>query len=109
MTVSEFSKKYELKPLSLGSDCEIQGGFTGDLLSWVMSNAQENTAWFTVMGNINAIAVASLNEIACIVLCQGSNIMPDALNKAKEEGINIFSTPKSCFEMCGLLYGDLKN
>ncbi len=107
MTVNEFSKKYELTPLSLGENIEIHGGFTGDLLSWVMANARENNAWFTVMGNINAVAVASLNEIACIVMCQDSNMMPDALEKAKEECINVFSTKKSCFEMCGLLYNEL--
>lgn len=107
MTVFEFGEKFNLKMLNKGTDREIVGGFCGDLLSWVMANAQENNVWFTVMGNINSIAVASLNDVACIVLCQGSSVNPDALKKATEEGINILSTEKSMFEMSGLLYKEL--
>lgn len=109
MKVTQLCKLLDLKCLSEGTDTEITGGFCGDLLSWVMSNAQSQTAWFTVMGNINAIAVASLNDIACIVLCQNSQIQENALQKAIEEKIYVFSTEKSAFECCGILYQNLKN
>lgn len=108
MTVKEFSEKYNLKYLSQGEDREITGGFCGDLLSWVMANAREGHAWFSVMGNINAVAVASLNEVACLVLCQGSALNPDAAKRAEMEGINILSTDIDCFELAGKLYKDLK-
>jgi hypothetical protein len=39
---------------------EITGGYTGDLLSWVMGRASCGNAWITIMSNINIIAVASL-------------------------------------------------
>lgn len=107
MTVFEFCKKYGLKTLSQGEDTQISGGFCGDLLSWVMANAEAGCVWFTVMGNINSVAVASLNEIGAIVLCQGSRMMPDRLEKAAEEGINVFSSPLSCFELAGKLYQDI--
>ena len=108
MTVKEFSEKYGLKYLSEGEDRAIEGGFCGDLLSWVMANAGENHAWLSVMGNINAVAVASLNDVACLVLCQGSALNRDAEQRAKMEGINILSTQMSCFELAGKLYEDLK-
>ena len=108
MTVSEFIKKYDLKVLSQGEDRPIEGGFCGDLLSWVMANARENNVWFSVMGNINAIAVASLNEVACLVLCQGSALAPEARQRARMEGITVLSTQTSCFEMAGMLYKDLE-
>ena len=107
MTVKEYIAKASLKVLSEGEDRTINGGFCGDLLSWVMANARTDNVWFTVMGNINAVAVASLNDVACIVLCQNSRIMDNALEKAKEEGIWVLSTEKSCFEMAGELYSIL--
>ena len=104
MTIKEYIDRFSLKVLSEGEDRTIKGGFCGDLLSWVMANARMDEAWFTVMGNINAVAVASLNDVACIVLCQNSRIMDNALEKAREEGIWVLSTPESCFEMAGSLY-----
>ncbi|MEG0091081.1 MAG: hypothetical protein RR846_04420 [Oscillospiraceae bacterium] len=104
MTVWQLQQKFNFSYLSKGEDKEIVGGFCGDLLSWVMANAQTDNVWFTVMGNINAIAVASLNDVACIVLCQSSQINDDALAKAKEEGITVLSTDLPTFVACGKFY-----
>lgn len=108
MTVSEFANKYSLKPLTRIADRQIDCGFCGDLLSRAMGYCPENSAWFTVMGNINAIAVASLKDVACIVLCRGGAVQPDALEKAGEEGINILSSSAPAWELAGRLYMDLK-
>ena len=107
MTFIEFCEKYGLKPLSKGEDREIAGGFAGDLHSWAMAKCEENFAWFTIMGNINTVAVASLNDVAGVVLCQNSPMNRQALETAQEEGITIYATDKSMFEMCGLLYNEL--
>ena len=107
MTFIEFCEKYNLKQLSKGEDKVIEGGFAGDLHSWAMANAHENYAWFTIMGNINTVAVASLNDVAGVVLCQNSPMNRQALEKAQEEGITIYATDKSMFEMSGLLYNEL--
>lgn len=104
MTTTQLVTELKLSVLSQGQETEIHGGFCGDLLSWVMANARENNVWFTVMGNINAVAVASLNDVSCMVLCQGSSLNADALDKAIEEGINIFSTNMSIFEAAGKFY-----
>ena len=58
-------------------DKEIRGGFCGDLLSWAMGRAGEGCAWCTVMGSINAVAVASLADAALIVLCHDAVLMED--------------------------------
>ena len=107
MTFFEFCEKYNLELIATGEDREIKGGFCGDLHSWAMANAHEDFAWFTIMGNINTVAVASLNDVAGVVLCQNSPMNRAALEKAQEEGINLFSTDKSMFEMCGLLYNEI--
>ncbi len=76
----------------------ITGGFCGDLLSWVMGRASSGDCWFTVMGNLNTIAVATLADVAAVVLCQGVTLPDDALEKAKEEGINVYYTDLSVYE-----------
>ena len=93
MTVKQLQELLNLKCISEGSeDRELEGGFCGDLLSWVMGYGEYGQAWFTIMGNINAVAVAALHDVGCMVICQNSQINEDALAKAKEEGIWVFST-----------------
>lgn len=77
---------------------EICGGFCGDLLSWVMGNAVKAQVWFTVMGNTNAIAVASLTGVAAIVLCNDAVLQNDAKEKAKEQSIAVFTTSMPEYE-----------
>ena len=69
MTVRDLAERLQLKILAGedATDRDVQGCYTGDLLSWVMGRAQEGDAWLTVMGNINAIAVATLADTACII------------------------------------------
>ena len=50
---------------------EVTGGYAGDLLSFVMGRAPENSAWYTVMTNVNVAAVAVLTDVAVVVLCEG--------------------------------------
>ena len=76
----------------------VTGVFTGDLPSWAMGRAKEGDIWFTVMGNLNTVAVASLSDVACVVLCEGISMDEPGLAKAKEQGINICSVPSPIFE-----------
>ncbi|NLL91529.1 MAG: hypothetical protein GX222_03810 [Ruminococcaceae bacterium] len=94
------SDLYELgfSEISHSRDREITGGFCGDLLSWVMGRAKEGDLWFTIMGNINTIAVASLTDVSAVVFCEGVTAAEDVINKAGEEGINLFSTELPVFE-----------
>lgn len=77
---------------------EVHGGFCGDLLSWAMGRAQEGDAWCTVMGSVNAVAVASLADTALLVLCHDAALMDDAKARAEERGINIACTSTPEFE-----------
>ena len=73
MNVKEFAEKLDLKVLVEGdTEREITGCYIGDLLSWVMGRAPEDSAWLTVMGNINSIAVATLADVSCIVLVENA-------------------------------------
>lgn len=86
------------KPEVEAESREITSVYCADLLSWAMGRAPEGGAWCTVMGNVNAVAVASLADVATIILCEGATLDPDAAAKAKQQGVNIFSTPLPAFE-----------
>lgn len=98
MTTEELAGKCGFADLSGAPSREIRGAFSGDLLSWAMSRVREGDAWFTVMGNINSIAVAVLSGCACIVLCHGIQPDADALDRARKEGIVLLATELTEYE-----------
>ncbi len=89
-------------------DKEIKGGYTGDLLSWVMGRVCEGDAWITIMSNINIVAVASLSDIACIILAENVTLDDNVLDTAKSKSINILSSEKSSYEIAQMLGALLK-
>ena len=82
---------------------EIESGYVGDLLSWVMANADNGCAWVTIQTHINIVAVASLLEMACIIIPEGAEVEPDALEKATEEDIPLIITELNAYEVCTFL------
>lgn len=100
MTVKDLQEKLNLKILVGDENSlqnEIDGCYCGDLLSWVMSRAQENDVWLTVMGNRNTIAVASLAGVACIVLCEESELDDDAKERAEQQGVAVLSATDNIY------------
>lgn len=99
MTVKELSENLDLKLLagSAGLQNNVTGCYIGDLLSWVMGKATEGDAWITVMGNINAIAVATLTDSACIILTDNAALDDNAKARADTQGIPILLTEHSSY------------
>ena len=69
-----------------------------DLLSIAMGNVPADSAWVTVMGNMNTLAVSSLTDCACVIFACG--VKPDEmmLKRAAKENITLFTTDLSVFE-----------
>ncbi len=108
MTVKDFSEKASLVALCLPEgDREITGGYVGDLLSWVMGRAKAGDAWLTIMSNQNILAVASLADVACIILTEGVTLEQDVLRLAEQKGINVLSSQKDSFSVAALLSSEL--
>lgn len=100
MKVNELIEKLSLEVLCEGkTDSEITGCYSGDLLSWVMSKAKEGDVWLTVMGNINAIAVAVLCDCACIILTDKAALDEEAKNKAELQGVTVLRSEMSAYEL----------
>ena len=101
MNVRELKDKAGLEVLTLpDGEKEVTGGYAGDLLSWVMGRADEGDAWVTIMSNINVVAVASLRDVACVILAENSDIDKETLEKAEDEGVNILRSKKNTFALC---------
>ncbi len=71
----------------------------GDLLSWVMGRAPADSAWLTVMGNINSIAVATLADVSCIILVENAALDDNARQKAEMHGVNILTTEENAYQL----------
>lgn len=76
----------------------VEGCYVGDLLSWVMARAQEGNVWITVMGNVNAIAVAVLTEVSAIVLAEDASLDEEAAQKANVQGVPVYGCPLPAYE-----------
>ena len=84
-------------------DTEVTGGYASDLLSHVIAEAQEGNVLITLQGHPNVVAVASLLDLAGVIISEG--MAPDAttLEKAEERGIPVMTTPLTTYTVVGRL------
>lgn len=75
-----------------------------DILSDVMAKASKNCLWITHQTNVNVIAIAYFKGLAGIILPDHLQLDRDALAKAIEKDIPVFSTESSAFNVAGELY-----
>lgn len=110
MKVKDLAEKYLMKILN-AADIETReatGCYCGDLLSWVMSRANADDIWLTVMGNVNSIGVAVLSDVACIVLTENAAFDADALKRAQENSVIVLQTEMNTYEAATKIYEELK-
>ena len=104
MTVNELAAMPGFKTVSLpDGDREINNIYIGDLLSWVMGRAKADGAWITIMSNINIVAVASLADVACIILAEGVTLDSTVAQTAEMKGVNVLTSDLPAYETAMLL------
>ena len=98
-TAAALAEELGLKVV-LNADPErtVTCGYAGDLLSWVMGKAMADNVWITIMSNVNNVAVATLVDVACILLAEGVALSDDVLETAKSKGVNVLSTALPAYE-----------
>lgn len=106
MKVADIVKKLDLEVYSGkgGLDREVSGGYVSDLLSDVIGHADSGYVWVTLQTHKNVMAIASLKDLAAVVLV--ADHMPDenTVQQSNEEDIPILGTSLSAFEVTGKLY-----
>ena len=110
MKVSDIVKELDLTIYSgeSGLDKEVTGGYSSDLLSDVMGNADEGQIWITLQVHKNIMAVAMLKEIAAIILVKGLIPEDDVKEISNEKAIPILGTSLDAFSLAGKIYEKLK-
>ena len=105
MTVQELIDLIEATDMTPDTDkgAEVSCGYTCDLLSWVMAHGTAGMAWVTVQTHMNVIAVASLMEMAAVIIPEGIQMEAPSLEKAKDEDITVLETPLTAYEICARL------
>jgi len=106
MKVSEVVEKLDLKVFSgqNGLDREMKGGYVSDLLSDVMGNAREGEVWITLQVHQNVLAIASLKDLAAVILVNSLEPQENAVRHSNEENIPVLGTNLAAFEIAGKLY-----
>lgn len=94
----------EVRCAAYALDREVSGGYASDLLSDVIANSKKDNIWVTLQIHQNIVAVASLKELAGIIIVNGREPQEEALKKAEAENIPIMLTKFPTFEVVGRLY-----
>ena len=85
-------------------DTQVSCGYTCDLLSWVMAHGKQGMAWITVQTHLNVLAVACLHDFSCVVIPENIQVPEETVKKAQEEGIPLYSSPKTAYALGGILH-----
>lgn len=105
MKAKKIIEKLNAKIVNLANDADINSGYCGDFLSFVMGKAPNGCCWFTVMNNVNVAGVASLADVGIVALCEGTRADERLKEKAIAEGINIIETEYDIFNAVLKVFG----
>ena len=107
MTLAELIQKLSLDVRSAKDSLQrkVTGGYASDLLSDVLAHSKEGNLWITLQIHQNIVAVASMKDLAGIVLVNGREPEQDTIEKAEAENITIMVSQMPTFELVGRLYG----
>ena len=110
MKVNEIVEKLGLKVFSGENGLQniITGGYVCDLLSDVMGHADAGNIWITLQTHKNVMAIASLKDLAAVIVVKGFEPEKDTIEKSNEEGVPILGTELDTFEITGKIYELLK-
>ncbi len=80
---------------------EVNGGYVGDLLSDVIANSKQGDIWVTRQVHQNIVAVATLKDLAGIILVDNNEPARETLEKAVQENVPVMVSKLPCFETAG--------
>jgi anti-sigma regulatory factor (Ser/Thr protein kinase) len=106
MKAKEIIKSLNLEILTRNIDMEkeVKDAYACDLLSNVLSKAEEEHAWLTMQSHVNIVGVASIKRIPLIIVTEGSTVPIETIKKAEENRIIIVRAKEDTFTVSGKLY-----
>jgi len=106
MIVEEIANKLNLTVFGgrNGLTKEVTFGYSSDLMSDVMGNADAGNLWITLQTHRNVLAIASLKELAGVVIVKGLRPDEDMLTQCEAENIPVLGTFDETFVISGKLF-----
>ncbi len=107
MNLQEVIDSLQLKLLTEKKDfstIQVTTGYTSDLLSCVMTGAEDQSIWITLMAHSNIIAVASLLDVAAIIITENAQPDENTIARANQQSVTLLSTPIPTFNIVGRLW-----
>ena len=106
MKLTELIQKLNLSVRSAKGNLEreVTGGYASDLLSDVLANSKEGNLWITLQIHQNIVGVASMKDLAGIILVNSREPESETLEKAEAEKVPIMVSEMPTFELIGMLY-----
>ncbi|NPV39483.1 hypothetical protein BREVNS_1408 [Brevinematales bacterium NS] len=99
MTVTEIAKALGFEVVNTSyADGEVTTGYTSDLLSDVMANAEEGSLLITIQAHKNTIAVATMVGASAILICNARQIPEDMIQAADSESLPLLRTPLNQYQ-----------
>ncbi len=101
MRIIELINKLGLSCITSNSDLEkvVKGVYICDLLSWVMAKAKKDDLWITVLTSLNIVAVASMVDVACVVIPEGIQVEEATIKKAEQNDVIILKSNMPAYEI----------
>ena len=98
MKISQLAEllKYQIVA-SPSEDRDVVTGYTSDLLSDVMGNAEEGSVLITIQAHRNTIAVAQQLDFPAVIICNNRPVPADMESSAIENGIAVMRTADNQF------------
>ncbi|MEI9477269.1 MAG: DRTGG domain-containing protein [Deltaproteobacteria bacterium] len=103
--MKEIIKELRLETVSSVSTAgqSVVGGYAADLLSCAMKGAKKDYVWVTLQSHLNVVAVASLLNLAGIIITEGNRPDQETIARAEKEGVILLVTPKTTYTVVGEL------
>jgi hypothetical protein len=104
-SLKEIIEKLNLAAVSSAplADRLVAGGYAADLLSCVMKSAKKDYIWVTLQSHLNVVAVASLLNLAGVIITEGNQPDQETIARADKEGVPLMVTPKTTYMVVGEL------
>ena len=69
-----------------------------------MGNVDEGQVWITLQTHRNVMAVASLKEVAAVIIVKNLEADENTISQSNDEGIPLLSSNLEAFELSGRIY-----
>jgi hypothetical protein len=104
LIASDLGLKALTPELGARGKVDVERGHVSDMLSDVLANAPAGAVLVTIQVHMNVVAVAVHAGLAAVIFASGRMPEESVCARAFEEGLALYSTPSSAFEVVGRLH-----